>query len=154
MNGFVALTVSFICFHGSGRSLFPESARGWNRGFMLSPELLLPVGRVQWCEGDVTSASDTISRESMNDCAVRTHAHSAYGDAIPKEKCVAPPLGGTALLTTKLSVDALELNSNRYRAAFGGSRSQKSWSCGSNRLLPSHMNVSHGEIDVCIAHPL
>ena len=76
MNGFVALTVSFICFHGSGRSLLPESARGWNRGFMLSPELLLLVGRVQWCEGDVTFGSDTDRREFDGRSQVRTHAQS------------------------------------------------------------------------------
>ena len=40
----------------------------------------------------MTFASDTISRDSMNEYAVRVHAHHPYGDAMPREQGVTASL--------------------------------------------------------------
>ena len=49
-------------------------------------------GRLRLAEQLTTFASDTISRDSMNEYAVRVHAHHPYGDAMPKEQGVTASL--------------------------------------------------------------
>ena len=39
-----------------------------------------------------TFASDTVSRDSVNEFAVRVHAHHPYGDAMPQERGVTASL--------------------------------------------------------------
>ena len=73
---------------------------------------------LQPTEQHKTLASDTFIRDFRNDYAVRNHAHHAHGNAVAKEQSIPASVAPLRFPRQGVSTDALELNRNRYLAAF------------------------------------